>query len=329
MTVPIRLGFDLPNDAPEWVYSDWIVDAFFLVDILVNFRTCYFDDRHVLITTGREIVQRYLRTWFIIDVLSTIPIDKLMGPAGSNSRSLKLIRVIRLVRLFKLLKLLKMQSSQGNDELVTINPVVLKISKLLITLVFIAHFFGCFFAYLTLLHVNDDGDEGGRAGFEREDYLSWWKSDGEVSDFVDNKSKVYLSAIYWAFTTMTTVGYGERPKRASLVTKRVLETNPLLLSCFVKNAPRFARRRGHPAADGQREDLRHSDYDFGCDDIWLHSGECWQVREKESANFSSKTQTNPTQPNPIRAASRATHTGSPRESGTGTQCSAITWRSRT
>ena len=199
VTVPIRLGFDLPNNDLLWLWTDWSVDALFLLDIFINFRTCYFDDRHVLVTSWKLISSHYVQTWFIVDILSTLPIDKLIGD-GSQTRSLKLIRVIRLVRLFKLVKLLRQKGSQESDEIVTVNPIVLKISKLLITLVFIAHFFGCFFAYLTLSDSNN---------YESDEYLSWWKTDGIPTDISENKSKVYLSAIYWAFTTMTTVGYGD------------------------------------------------------------------------------------------------------------------------
>jgi len=228
VSVPVRLGFDLSNDDAIWVYSDWGIDAFFLLDIAINFRTCYFDDRHVLVTSLKYISENYVKTWFIVDILSTIPIDKILSSEGgdgvnaSNTRSLKLIRVIRLVRLFKLVKLLKQQQSQETEELISINPIVLKIAKLLITLVFIAHFFGCFFAFLTL---KDDGD------YDNEDYDSWWKADGESFDLTNNKGKIYLSAIYWAFTTMTTVGYGDILPRTD--SERVYATLIMILGATV------------------------------------------------------------------------------------------------
>ena len=53
-----------------------VVDVMFFVDIVMNFRTTYFNPR-----TGEEIIEKhriskhYLQGQFIIDLLSTIPFD--------------------------------------------------------------------------------------------------------------------------------------------------------------------------------------------------------------------------------------------------------------
>eukprot|EP01048_Picozoa_sp_COSAG05_P006638 COSAG05_NODE_440_length_9809_cov_10.743769_7_plen_270_part_00 len=51
-------------------------DVYFLLDIFVNFRTAYFDSNGHIITDNRNIAMRYLKTWFIIDFSSCIPIGK-------------------------------------------------------------------------------------------------------------------------------------------------------------------------------------------------------------------------------------------------------------
>ena len=61
-----------------------------------------------------QIYSKYLRTWFAIDFMSTVPVDSLiplMMPNldRSNLRTLKLIRALRLIRLIKLARLLKLK----------------------------------------------------------------------------------------------------------------------------------------------------------------------------------------------------------------------------
>ena len=196
--VPLRLGFDIPATKP-WLVIDWITDAVFTVDIIVTFRTAYLDDNNVLVTIPKMIRTRYLKFWFIIDFGSTLPIDKIvesLASGGDGLRSLKLIRIVRLVRLFKLAKLLKIDTS-AVEEVIEVDETVKKTVKLFAILFGLAHFFGCFWNMSTNADFDDLGyaniSEFGKAGKD------------EVFDLSDS----YIEALYWAFTTMTTVGYGD------------------------------------------------------------------------------------------------------------------------
>eukprot|EP01052_Picozoa_sp_SAG31_P068785 SAG31_NODE_27594_length_423_cov_1.104938_1_plen_80_part_01 len=66
--VPLRIGFDYdepPTSPLFWV--DVLIDLYFLVDIVVNFRTAYIDDHGQLETNLRMIARQYARSWFLID----------------------------------------------------------------------------------------------------------------------------------------------------------------------------------------------------------------------------------------------------------------------
>mmetsp|Transcript_6108 Transcript_6108/g.17031 ORF Transcript_6108/g.17031 Transcript_6108/m.17031 type:complete len:213 (+) Transcript_6108:300-938(+) len=65
--LPIHIAFDYRLDAVEWS-----VDAFFLVDVLLNFETGY-SFRGRLVMERRKVRKRYLTTWFAIDLISSIP----------------------------------------------------------------------------------------------------------------------------------------------------------------------------------------------------------------------------------------------------------------
>jgi CRP-like cAMP-binding protein len=193
--VPLRLGFDLPATKP-WVIIDWTTDVIFTIDIIVTFRSGYLDENNSLVTVPKMIKDNYLSLWFWIDLGSTVPIDKIVeaiiGGGGGGLRSLKLIRIVRLVRLLKLVKLLKIDMS-AVEEVIELDETVQKTLRLFALLYGLAHFFGCFWNMATTvdpiyIHQN----------------LTLF-DDVEEVPLPDG----YIGAQYWAFTTMTTVGYGD------------------------------------------------------------------------------------------------------------------------
>ena len=68
--VPYRLAFI--DQASFWLFThECIMDGIFLFDIVFNFFTAYYDqNNNVLITDRRIITKNYLKSWFLIDLLS-------------------------------------------------------------------------------------------------------------------------------------------------------------------------------------------------------------------------------------------------------------------
>lgn len=73
--VPLQLSFSVATDGGFYVV-DWIVDVFFMIDIIVNFFTAYNDNRGT-VYDNCMICKHYLKTWFFIDLISTIPFDRI------------------------------------------------------------------------------------------------------------------------------------------------------------------------------------------------------------------------------------------------------------
>lgn len=107
--VPLRIGFDYdepPTSPLFWV--DVLIDLYFLVDIVVNFRTAYIDDHGQLETNLRMIARQYARSWFLIDFVSCLPIpyvflliNALNDSDGTSGGQVKLAKILRLARLAK------------------------------------------------------------------------------------------------------------------------------------------------------------------------------------------------------------------------------------
>lgn len=117
--VPLRIAGYIADSGVGWLVSDWILNAFFIVDIPVNFFSAYFDRDLNLITSRKvksiaivliliphqkKIIMHYLFGWFLIDLCAIIPFDLIVG---STNRYQQLLRVTRISRLYSMLKLSK------------------------------------------------------------------------------------------------------------------------------------------------------------------------------------------------------------------------------
>ena len=111
LLIPLTIGF-IERDDYQTMYGlvawDTAVDIFFLLDIIVNFRTAYplseggFEIEPVL------VAKRYLRTWFSLDLVATLPIEWIYPQI--NISAAKIVRLLRLGRLSKNVKVLQRSS---------------------------------------------------------------------------------------------------------------------------------------------------------------------------------------------------------------------------
>ncbi|MCK5675094.1 MAG: hypothetical protein KAH95_17070, partial [Spirochaetales bacterium] len=71
ITIPLIIIFDIFSDQ-FCTISAWGTTAVFLGDIIVNFNTAR-SVKGKLVLNRKEIALRYIKTWFIIDLISAIP----------------------------------------------------------------------------------------------------------------------------------------------------------------------------------------------------------------------------------------------------------------
>jgi len=103
--IPFEIAFN-PADmkTPAFIVLNSMIDFIFLLDIVVNFRTTFYD-----IETGDEVFdakrtgRKYLKSRFTIDLLSTIPFDNIaLIFTASSSPVLQLFSLLKLVRISRL-----------------------------------------------------------------------------------------------------------------------------------------------------------------------------------------------------------------------------------
>ena len=89
---------------PSFFVINSLIDFVFLLDIVISFRTTFYD-----IETGDEVYdakrtyRMYLRGRFTVDLLSTIPFDNIALIFTSSSNTLlQLFSLLKLVRISRL-----------------------------------------------------------------------------------------------------------------------------------------------------------------------------------------------------------------------------------
>ncbi|RXM35158.1 Potassium voltage-gated channel subfamily H member 1, partial [Acipenser ruthenus] len=103
--VPYNVSFKTKQNNVTWLVVDSIVDVIFLVDIVLNFHTTFVGPAGEVISDPKLIRMNYLKTWFVIDLLSCLPYDVINAfenvDEGISSlfSSLKVVRLLRLGRV--------------------------------------------------------------------------------------------------------------------------------------------------------------------------------------------------------------------------------------
>ena len=198
LIVPYRIGFDI--EIPTLSALDCLdvfIDISFCLDMGINFNTAFFDEREErIVEDRRRIALRYLKGWFVIDLLSTVPFDRIFAlfGGGAGLRSLKLIRVLRLVRLLKLAKLFKLGKFATFMEDLNLNPAIMRLLKMLFQIVFIAHLLSCFWYFI--------------ASYDKHNVGTWTERTERDPKHADLSTQ-YLVSFYWVIASMMAVGYGD------------------------------------------------------------------------------------------------------------------------
>jgi hyperpolarization activated cyclic nucleotide-gated potassium channel 1 len=210
--MPYRIAFESVNFWDGWACFELTVDVLFFVDVTLEFFTMGVEGDGELVTDRWKIARTYLTSWFLIDITACIPfalIEYLSGveEEKTSSRYNTLIRLLRLPRLYKLFRITRVlrmfkstaisSTSDRINEFLQINSRIhysglWKLLKFLLSVSVCVHVSSCLWYFIARL-----------SNFDH----TCWVMKYRLYD--QSQARLYLTSVYWAVTTITTVGYGD------------------------------------------------------------------------------------------------------------------------
>ncbi|CAD8099542.1 unnamed protein product [Paramecium sonneborni] len=228
ITIPIRISFDIEVSSQ----FGYVITASFLLDILITFNTAIYKNGNINYSY-KEIAIDYLRLWFWIDMISSFPYDLLFTVALTGEaedeistsqtnlqKSAQIFRILKFFRFIKVIRLLRLAKLKAIvdkiEEYFSENSIVQTLAsflKLCAFVLFWSHWLGCIFHFI--------------AQSEDSNY-NWLVIYGIYEEPWQIR---YVNSVYWAVTTMITVGYGDLSPQTP--TERLFGVFFLLIACGV------------------------------------------------------------------------------------------------
>ena len=75
--VPYNVAFRRNDRKKDLIIFDMVIELFFIMDIVVHFRTSFVDVSGRIIYDQKKIAIHYLKGWFILDFLAALPFEAL------------------------------------------------------------------------------------------------------------------------------------------------------------------------------------------------------------------------------------------------------------
>uniref|UniRef100_A0A3Q1JNV3 Cyclic nucleotide-binding domain-containing protein n=1 Tax=Anabas testudineus TaxID=64144 RepID=A0A3Q1JNV3_ANATE len=205
--IPVGITFFKDETTTAWIIFNVVSDTFFLMDLVLNFRTgIVFEDNTEIILDPKKIKKKYLKSWFVVDFVSSIPVDYifLIVEKGIDSEVYKTARALRIVRFTKILSLLRLlrlsrliryihQWEEIFHMTYDLASAVMRIFNLIGMMLLLCHWDGCLQFLVPML----------------QDFPSdCWVSLNKMVN--DSWSELYSFALFKAMSHMLCIGYGRQ-----------------------------------------------------------------------------------------------------------------------
>ena len=123
LVVPFKMAFQVEVCIGDWDQLDSLIDVLFIFDIVLNFRTGFYDNESLeLVLDAGTVAKRYTKSWLAIDLLAAFPTGLLQAsldagecsnglarqPSSGQAEYSKILKLLRITRVLQLLRLRKL-----------------------------------------------------------------------------------------------------------------------------------------------------------------------------------------------------------------------------
>ncbi|TSV02086.1 Potassium voltage-gated channel subfamily H member 5 [Bagarius yarrelli] len=207
--VPYNVSFKTKQNNVTWLVLDSVVDVIFLVDIVLNFHTTFVGPGGEVISDPKLIRMNYLKTWFVIDLLSCLPYDIINAFENVDegiSSLFSSLKVVRLLRLGRVARKLDHYLEYGAAAVLVLLVCVFGM---------VAHWLACIWYSIGDYEVIDKHSNtiktdswlyqlalttGSPYRYNTSGTGQWEGGPG--------KHTLYITSLYFTMTSLTTIGFG-------------------------------------------------------------------------------------------------------------------------
>uniref|UniRef100_A0A3Q0R276 Hyperpolarization activated cyclic nucleotide-gated potassium channel 3 n=1 Tax=Amphilophus citrinellus TaxID=61819 RepID=A0A3Q0R276_AMPCI len=250
--LPWGITFFEDQNTMPWITFNVLSDTLFLMDLVFNFRTGILGEDSHIILDPKEIRIHYLRTWFLVDFISSIPVDYIFLIVDLESRhessdvyrTARALRIVRFTKILSLLRLLRLsrliryihQWEEIFHMTYDLASAVVRIVNLIGMMLLLCHWDGCLTFMVPML----------------QDFPSdCWVS---KNNMVNSTWHIqYSYALFMAMSHMLCIGYGAHPPEG-------MSDVWLTMVSMVVGATCYAMFLGHATNLVQSLDASHRQY---------------------------------------------------------------------
>nr|XP_004666764.2 potassium/sodium hyperpolarization-activated cyclic nucleotide-gated channel 4 [Jaculus jaculus] len=205
--IPVGITFFKDENTTPWIVFNVVSDTFFLIDLVLNFRTgIVVEDNTEIILDPQRIKMRYLKSWFVVDFISSIPVDyiflivetRIDSEVYKTARALRIVRFTKILSLLRLLRLSRLiryihQWEEIFHMTYDLASAVVRIVNLIGMMLLLCHWDGCLQFLVPMLQ-----------DFPHDCWVS-------INGMVNNSwGKQYSYALFKAMSHMLCIGYGRQ-----------------------------------------------------------------------------------------------------------------------
>jgi len=237
LVLPLRVAF-FENHvmSSTWVALDYLGDICLLADVVMRGAfLAFYDDNHLVIDRSKifshyrksKLMKWHVLAFLPLEIIAVIVPTTSMCPLWTM-QVVSLFRQNKLFRLSEIGTLLSQVETSVSKAGMKLPRNQLRVSKLIMVILISAHLVGCLFFMIANFNQHaSGGDESAQNNWANTEGLldAVPTCPGEAVD-ANTIWQRYITAMYWAMATVTTVGYGD-------VTANENSTAEIIFSTFV------------------------------------------------------------------------------------------------
>jgi len=159
-----------------------------------------FISKGAVVMDPRDIIVHYLRTWFLVDIMSVLPFWVGLFSGNQRGRHLRVITFLRLSRLIRLLKLKSITDGITDAINSEYTGIIMSISKMIVCMLFVNHYIACFWFWMSSRLAD--------CCFGDETWVRTYQFDERSWDYQ------YFTSMHWSFTQFTPASMEVQPQNS-------------------------------------------------------------------------------------------------------------------